>query len=75
MLLNNGAFGKSLKLLCGKVRIQRSFFCLDLLDDLYPKKQLNPKDPKEKARQKLFIDRFGNTVSKMCRQYFVLFKV
>ena len=44
-------------------KIYWSLYCLDLLDELYPEKQLHPKDPREKAKQKLFLERFGETVS------------
>ncbi|CAB4036908.1 Hypothetical predicted protein, partial [Paramuricea clavata] len=33
----------------------------DLLDELYPENQLQPKDPIEKAKQKLFVEKQGET--------------
>ncbi|XP_028411102.1 glutathione S-transferase omega-1-like [Dendronephthya gigantea] len=42
--------------------IYESLIVSDLLDDLYPEKQLHPKDPKEKAKQKIFIQSFGETL-------------
>ena len=42
-------------------------FTEDLLDELYPEKLLNPSDPVAKAKQKLFVDRFGNGVSIMLK--------
>ena len=38
-----------------------SLVLCDMLDELYPEKQLHPKDPKEKAKQKLYIEQFGET--------------
>jgi hypothetical protein len=42
--------------------IETIFFFVDLLDELYPENQLQPKDPIEKAKQKLFVEKHGETV-------------
>ncbi|CAB3991336.1 Hypothetical predicted protein [Paramuricea clavata] len=41
--------------------IETIFFFVDLLDELYPENQLQPKDPIEKAKQKLFVEKQGET--------------
>ena len=41
--------------------INQSLVISDLLDELYPEKQLQAKDPIKKAKQKLFVDKYGDT--------------
>ncbi|CAB4023474.1 glutathione S-transferase O1, partial [Paramuricea clavata] len=41
--------------------INESLIVADLLDELYPENQLQPKDPIEKAKQKLFVEKQGET--------------
>ncbi|XP_028413579.1 glutathione S-transferase omega-1-like [Dendronephthya gigantea] len=41
--------------------VNESLVVADLLDELYPEKQLQPKDPIEKAKQRVFVEKYGKT--------------
>ncbi|XP_021918362.1 pyrimidodiazepine synthase-like isoform X1 [Zootermopsis nevadensis] len=49
--------------------IYESMIIADYLDEKYPQRQLYPKDPLKKAKDKLLIDQFNKVISNLYRLY------
>nr|QCC89038.1 glutathione S-transferase omega 2 [Meteorus pulchricornis] len=49
--------------------LYESLIVTDYLDEAYPENKLYPKDPLEKAKDKLLIDRFGGIISMMYKLF------